>query len=61
MFYHWDENLGKVWASYDPEPGELPIYQSPFDPREMGRGLCTRNVLTFPVVFMQPGFLLGRV
>lgn len=31
--------LGKVWQHDDPEPGELPVEQSPFDLRVTGRGL----------------------
>jgi len=33
--------LGKVWQSDEPEPGELPVEQSPFDLRVTGRGLET--------------------
>ena len=40
---HWDENLGKVWASYDPEPGELPVRQSPFLPTRDGEGILTQQ------------------
>ena len=34
-----EENSGKVWASDDSEPGELPIYQSPFSPTSDGEGI----------------------
>ncbi|CQR74492.1 hypothetical protein SpAn4DRAFT_0954 [Sporomusa ovata] len=27
--YHWDISPGKVWLRHDPEPGELPVQQSP--------------------------------
>ena len=47
MLCHWDECLGKVWESDDSEPGELPICQSPFDPRAMGRGLSAHEILYF--------------
>ncbi|CQR74489.1 hypothetical protein SpAn4DRAFT_0951 [Sporomusa ovata] len=26
---HWDTSPGKVWQRNDPEPGELPVQQSP--------------------------------
>ena len=45
------------WASNDPEPGELPVYQSPFSPTRDGEGvyrkyksrraLCRDFILTF--------------
>ena len=58
ILYHWDECLGKVWASDDPEPGELPICQSPFDPRAMGRGLSAHEILycTYIPAYATSGF-----
>ncbi|CQR74446.1 hypothetical protein SpAn4DRAFT_0908 [Sporomusa ovata] len=26
---HWEETPGKVWRREEPEPGELPVQQSP--------------------------------
>jgi hypothetical protein len=53
IIYHWDENLGKVWASYDPEPGELPVRQSPFLPTRDGEGILMQLLRSnfFPAIF----------
>ena len=36
MVCHWDEGLGKEWASDDPESGELPVLKSPLVPASDG-------------------------
>jgi hypothetical protein len=61
IIYHWDENLGKVWASYDPEPGELPVRQSPFLPTRDGEGILTQLLCSnfFPAIFA--GILYQKV
>ena len=47
--------LGKVWTSDDLEPGELPVCQSPFYLRAIGRGLKYVHV----VWYFFPAFCAG--
>ena len=51
-----EENSGKVWASDDSEPGELPIYQSPFSPTSDGEGIIGAIYPSRLYIFM-PGFM----
>ncbi len=57
MSLKWISHFGKAQRSNEPEPGELPVQQSPFYPREMGRGFRSVDMSAGPLfVCSEEGF-----